>query len=82
MSIADFTADPVLRELVADEIARVFDGSDDLRPDVDDVIADAMAMVREAARNLVADMAGCLEVDDCTATALVLGRFVGWLEAP
>lgn len=82
MSIAEFTADPALRGLVAAEIARVFAGTDALRPDVDDVIADAMALVRDAARNLVADMAGCLEVDDCTATAVVLGRFVGWLEAP
>lgn len=81
MSIADFTGDPVLRELVAAEIARVFDGSDVLRPDVDDVIADALALVREAARRDIAGLAGCDQVDDCTATALVLGRFVDWMEA-
>lgn len=81
MSIAEFTGDPVLRELVAAEIDRVFDGTDALRPDVGDVIADAMALVRDAVRSQIVGLAGCEELDDCTATALVLGRFVGWLEA-
>lgn len=80
MSIADFTGDPVLRELVAAEIAEVFAGTDYLRPDVGDVIADAIRLVRYAARTDATSLAVCEKVDDCTATALVLGRFADWLE--
>lgn len=81
MSIADFTGDPVLHELVAAELARVFADTDYPRPDVADVIADAIGMVLVDIRRHIGALMPCETVDDCTATAIVLGRFADWLEA-
>lgn len=78
MNFSDFISD--LHDLLKAEIAAVYDGTDYLRPDPGDVIAEVLAGIRADARGEADHMANCGRVDDCTAQAIVLQRFADWLE--
>ena len=77
----DFCADPTMRAAVKEAIGSVYEDTDYIRPDVGDVVADVLAVVRADIRERAEDQAGCGHVDDCSAKAIVLRRLADWLEA-
>lgn len=80
-SLRGFLSDDLLLAEVAATIERTYDGTDYLRPDVGDVIADALEVVRENVGDLAEDGADCSKVDSCAATAVVFRRLAEWLDA-
>lgn len=79
--LSSFVNDPGLRSDVADALAGVYQGTDSVWPDVDDVISEVLDTVRADVRDRAEDQATCNKVDACVAKAIVLNRLADWLEA-
>jgi hypothetical protein len=80
VSIRDFISDPALLVPVEAALNLAYD-DDPYRPDVNEIIGDALAIAVSDIRDSANDMAGCFKHDNCAAKSTVLFRLVEYLEA-
>lgn len=79
-ALSEFADDPIMQQLVADELGRTYHDSGYFSPAVADVIAEVLDTVRADIRDRAEDQSMCNKVDDCAAKAIVLHRLADWLE--
>ncbi len=80
MSIAEFSHDPDLIDLIRAELAAVHADAAGPIPDAGDVIDEVLAWTRRDLREEADALAACRKVDDCTAQAIVRRRLADYLE--